>query len=87
MKTAKELTALERYNFAKAFLDSHGVPTLSLPPWGPYSDFATKKLKFRLWNEGMQNEHFLEILSKEQASVVIERIVNDVAERKRRLGY
>jgi hypothetical protein len=74
MTHPKDLTPLERYNIAKAYLDSNGFPFLSLPAWGPYSSFATKKQKFRLWSDGIQDELFLESLTKEQASLVIDRL-------------
>jgi hypothetical protein len=76
MKPPAELSELERYNIAKAFLDTHGFIFLTLPAWGPYSSFATKKQKLRLWNEGLQDEYFLECLSNEQASEVIDQLRN-----------
>ncbi|MBI5425445.1 MAG: hypothetical protein HZA32_15300 [Opitutae bacterium] len=71
----ESLPELVRYNTVKAFLDGRGFQFFALPPWTPYSEFATKKQKLRLWTEGFQDEAFLECLSKEQASLVIDRLV------------
>jgi hypothetical protein len=65
----------ERYAIVKAYLEAHGFSHLSIPRWRAHSSFATTKQKFWLQQEKMLDENFLDSLSKEQASLIIDSLL------------
>ena len=75
MKNAADLTPLERFTIVKTYLDAHGFSHLSLPRWRAHSSFATPKQKFWLRTEKLQDAEFLDCLSKEQASLIIDSLL------------
>jgi hypothetical protein len=78
MEHPKNLSPVERYLIVRDYLDAHGFPFLKLPTWGRYSVYATKRQKFLLREEKMHDERFLESLSKEQASLIIARLLDRI---------
>jgi hypothetical protein len=75
MENTKEVSPSERYAIVKAYLDAHGFSHLSLPRWRAHSSFATTKQKFWLQHEKLQDANFLAALSKEQASLIIDSLL------------